>query len=214
MAAQSHHAARMAGDDLGIAGRYILAAVETLPADPTRLRIQIGRHKAVNAAHDRENHRLNACVRRANQPEQPIVLPAKLEHRADRYYEVALLSYATKRHLDADMMAVDRRRYRRQPRRCSGHENRGSDPVTPVAAAPTDQPTRKQRVLAAVSAPSNQHDPTETVVSVKPSRTPATIPATHSGRIRTLVKYGMRPWQVAAIYRVEVDEVRRLLKIA
>jgi hypothetical protein len=83
----------------------------------------------------------------------------------------------------------------------------------PPGLAPTDAPTRKPRVLAAVSAPSNQHEPTETVVAVKkPVATPATIPASHAARIRTWIEYGMTTAQVAAIYGAEVGEVRRVLE--
>ena len=199
---------------MGIAGRYILAAVETLPADPTRLRIQIGRHKAVNAAHDREiSPAERSCSSRK---------PAGATDRPSRQAG-ASRGPGTMRYL-AVLRYETTPRCRRDGRRQASIREAAEalfrppepriDPVTPAAAVPTDQPMRKQRVLAAVSAPSNQHDPTETVVSVKPSRTPATIPAAHSGRIRTLVKDGMTPWQVTPIYRVEVDEVRRLLKAA
>jgi len=128
-------------------------------------------------------------------------------------HEVALLSYATKRHLDADN---DGRR------QASVHEaaealfrprEPQSDSVTPAAAAPNDQSTRKPRVLAAVSAPSKQHEPTETVVGMKkPAATPATIPASHAARIRTWIRYGMTRAQVAAIYGAEVDQVRQVLE--
>jgi hypothetical protein len=88
-------------------------------------------------------------------------------------HEVALLSYATKRHLDSN---DDRRQASVQEAAEALFRPREpmNDPVTPAAAAPNDQSTRKPRVLAAVSAPSNQHRPTET-----PARE-ADIPVSHS----------------------------------
>jgi hypothetical protein len=67
--------------------------------------------------------------------------------------------------------------------------------VTPTAAT-TDQPRRIRRVLAAVSAPSNQHEPAETSTAVTaspaeaanvPASAAANIPASHAARIRTWI---------------------------
>ncbi len=41
---------------------------------------------------------------------------------------------------------------------------------------------------------------------------PTEIPTTHLARIRTWVRYGMTMPQVAAVYGVEVDEIRRILR--
>lgn len=123
-----------------------------------------------------------------------------------------MLSYATKRQLDSNDD-----RPQASVREAAEELFRPRKPVSelspPPGLAPTDAPTRKPRVLAAVSAPSNQHEPTETVVGMKkPAATPATIPASHAARIRTWIKYGMTRAQVAAIYGAEVDEVRRVLE--
>jgi hypothetical protein len=91
-----------------------------------------------------------------------------------------LQSYSTKRHPDSTRRHLDPDDSHRQ---ASVHEAAKAlfrprqpliDPVTPAADAPNDQSTRKPRVLAAVSAPSNQHRPTET-----PARE-ADIPVPHT----------------------------------
>jgi len=85
-----------------------------------------------------------------------------------------LLSYATKRHLDADNDGRRQASIQAAAEALFRPREPVIDPMTPAAAAPTDQPTRKPRVLAAVSVPSNQHRPTEA---------PATednIPVSHS----------------------------------
>jgi hypothetical protein len=45
-----------------------------------------------------------------------------------------------------------------------------------------------------------------------PASAAANIPASHAARIRTWIKYGMTPKQVAAIYGVEVGEVTGVLR--
>ena len=70
-------------------------------------------------------------------------------------------------------------------------------------------------MLAAVSAPSNEHEPAGSPAAVTaPPAVAANIPASHAARVRTWVKYGMKPKQVAAIYGAEVDAVRKVLKEA
>jgi hypothetical protein len=76
--------------------------------------------------------------------------------------EVALLSYATKLHLDVDNDGRRQALVQEAAEALFRPREPLIDPVTPASAAPTDQTTRKPRVLAAVSAPSNQHRPTQT----------------------------------------------------
>jgi hypothetical protein len=101
-------------------------------------------------------------------------------HQADQLFvsaaqhEVALLSYATKRHLDADNDGRRQASVQEAAEALFRPREPVIDPMTPAAAAPNDQSTRKPRVLAAVSAPSNQHRPTETPA------TEANIPVPHS----------------------------------
>jgi hypothetical protein len=122
-------------------------------------------------------------------------------------HEVALLSYSTKRQLDSN---DDRRQASIQE--AAEALFRPREPLIEVAA-PTDQIRRAPRVLAAVSAPSNQHEPAETPAAVTaPQAVAANIPASHAARIRTWIRYGMTPKQVAAIYRVEISELRRVLR--
>jgi hypothetical protein len=83
-----------------------------------------------------------------------------------------LLSYATKRHLDADNDGRRQASIQEAAEALFRPKEPQIDPVTPAAAAPTDQPTRKPRVLAA--APSKQHRPTETTARE------ANIPMLHS----------------------------------
>jgi hypothetical protein len=147
-------------------------------------------------------------------------------HQSSRHFlsavqhEVALLSDATKRHRDTDNDGRRQASIQEAAEALFRPRQALIDPETPPAAS-TDQPTRKPRVLAAVSAPSNEHEPTETSTAVNaPPAAPASIPASaaaeipssHAARIRAWIKYGMTPKQVAAIYGVEVGEVRQVLK--
>jgi hypothetical protein len=131
-------------------------------------------------------------------------------------HEVVLLSYSTKRQLHSN---DDRRQASIQEAAEALFRPREplNNPVTPTAAT-TDQPRRIRRVLAAVSAPSNRHEPAETSTASPaeaanvPASAAANIPASHAARIRTWIKYGMTPKQVAAIYGVEVGEVTGVLR--
>jgi hypothetical protein len=134
-------------------------------------------------------------------------------------HEVALLSYATKRHLDADNDGRQQASVREAAEALFRPREALIVPVTPAVA--TDQPTRKPRVLAAALVPSNEHKTAETstaanappaaAASIQASAV-AKIPSSHAGRIRTWIKYGMAPKQVAAIFGVEVGEVTRVLR--
>jgi Tfp pilus assembly protein PilX len=87
------------------------------------------------------------------------------------------------------------------------------EPATSVAPEPVEQTTRKPRVLAATPAPSQTRAPEPRVVA-QPQPAAASIPPEHAARIRTWVEYGMTPQQVARLYRVEVSDVRQVLREA
>jgi len=76
-----------------------------------------------------------------------------------------LLSYATKRHLDADNDGRRQASIQEAAEALFRRKEAPNEPVRP-AAATTDQPRRIPRVLAAVSAPSNQHEPAEMPAAV------------------------------------------------
>jgi hypothetical protein len=89
-----------------------------------------------------------------------------------------VLSYATKRHIDADNDGRRQASVQEAAEALFRPREPKIDPATP-AAAPTDQP-RKPRMLAAVSAPSNQSRPTEAGAAVTASpATAANIPMSH-----------------------------------
>jgi hypothetical protein len=127
-------------------------------------------------------------------------------------HEVALPSYATKRHLDADNDGRRQASVQEAAEALFRPKEPLNDAVVPAAAS-TDQPARKPRVLAAALVPSNQHETAETPAGVAArSAAAATIPASHAARIRTWIKYGMTTAQVAAIDGAVVDEVKRVLQ--
>jgi hypothetical protein len=72
---------------------------------------------------------------------------------------------------------------------------------------PADQPTRKPRVLATSPAA-----PIEAPAGSQ-QRTPE-IPRSQFARIRTLVKFGMRPPQVAELYGVAIGAIETILRKA
>jgi hypothetical protein len=87
------------------------------------------------------------------------------------------------------------------------------EPATSVAPEPVEQTARKPRVLAATPAPSQTKAPEPRVVA-KAQPAAASIPPSHAARIRTWIKYGMTPRQIAALYRVEARDVRQVLREA
>ncbi len=87
------------------------------------------------------------------------------------------------------------------------------EPRTPDPLAPADQSPRKPRILRALSPVPVRHEDGEAPVS-SGQRTQAEIPSSQFTRIRTWVKYGMTPAQVAGIYGVAVDVIERILRKA
>jgi hypothetical protein len=85
-----------------------------------------------------------------------------------------------------------------------------AEPATPVAREPIEPSVRKPQVLPAAPPPLSLTTRAEPRMA-KPLPAPAAIPPSHAARIRTWIKYGMTPRQVAALYRVAVTEVRQVL---
>jgi hypothetical protein len=91
---------------------------------------------------------------------------------------------------------------------------RSIEPPSLTAALSADQPARKPRILSAAQVQPSRDEPYPTpvvAVSPKPARK---IPASHLGRVRTWLKYGMTRAQVANVYGVTVDEIEASLKKA
>jgi hypothetical protein len=87
-------------------------------------------------------------------------------------------------------------------------------PVSEPLGAPVDQLARKPRVLRITSpAAPVRHGEIETPVAPE-QQTTREIPPSQFARIRTLVKYAMTGGQVAAVYRVPIAEIARVLREA
>ena len=78
---------------------------------------------------------------------------------------------------------------------------------------PADQSARKPRVLATSPPAPIRHEEVETPGSSQ-QQTAREIPRSHFARIRTLVKYGMRPPQVAELYGVAIGAIQSILRRA
>ena len=85
--------------------------------------------------------------------------------------------------------------------------------------APTEQPTqRKPRIsMASQEVPARPEPEIPATLPMKRQgaveRQPATeIPASEYSRVRTLAKYGMTVEQVARLYEVTLNEVRRIIR--
>jgi hypothetical protein len=88
-----------------------------------------------------------------------------------------------------------------------------AEPTVSGALSPADPPARKPRVLGIASpAPAHPEAP-QPAVSVD-QRTAPKIPASQFARIRSWVKYGMTPAQVAEVYGVSVGDVDRVIRNA
>jgi len=80
-------------------------------------------------------------------------------------------------------------------------------------APPADQSARKPRVLAISPTVPIRPEEAEAPVSSEPQTTPE-IPRSQFARIRTLVKYGLSPAQVAEVYGVGVGAIESILRRA
>jgi hypothetical protein len=83
-----------------------------------------------------------------------------------------------------------------------------------ASASPrADQSGRKPRVLATSPPTPIRHEEVEAPVSSQQQMAPE-IPKSQFARIRTLVKYGMKPAQVAEVYGVPIDAIGSVLRRA
>ena len=79
-------------------------------------------------------------------------------------------------------------------------------------ADPTvDKTGRKPRILSAVQVRSTHAEPTEAPTDLVPPKPTHQIPASHLGRVRAWMKYGMTIPQVAKVYGVAVVDIERIL---
>ena len=79
-----------------------------------------------------------------------------------------------------------------------------TEPSAPAAISSAEQTARKPRILSAVQVRTTRDDPTKSAVVSGPPTLSKEIPASHLGRIRTWLKYGMSIPQVAKVYGVGV----------
>jgi hypothetical protein len=93
-------------------------------------------------------------------------------------------------------------------------KQRINEQSAPAAAPTADLKVRKPRILSAVQVQPTRVEPTEAAVASVPPKPVAKIPASHLGRIRTWLKYGMTMPQVAKVYGVTIDDIERVLQKA
>ena len=86
-----------------------------------------------------------------------------------------------------------------------------AEPAAVSSSTPDDSRGRKPRVLGISSPPAKPRHTVDLPVSPAP-QTPHEIPASHFGRIRTWVRYGMTASQAAEVYQVPIDEIERILR--
>jgi hypothetical protein len=86
-----------------------------------------------------------------------------------------------------------------------------AEPAVSSSLPPAGAPVRKPRVLGIASPAPAQPEAVEPAVSAE-RRIKPMIPASQFARIRSWVKYGMTPAQVAEIYGVNVDDVERVIR--
>ena len=85
--------------------------------------------------------------------------------------------------------------------------------VAEPSVSGADPPARKPRVLEISSPAAVRHEAVQPPVSAELRIMPK-IPASQFARIRTWVKYGMTPAQVAEVYGVSVGDVERIVRNA
>ncbi len=83
---------------------------------------------------------------------------------------------------------------------------------SPTTTPSPDQMARKPRILSAVVQAQPAHvEPTEVPIAPVPPKSTQRIPASHLGRIRACMKYGMTMAQVAEVYGVTIGDIERML---
>src|SRR5215467_7756609 len=93
------------------------------------------------------------------------------------------------------------------------------DPISSNATGSAQQSTRKPRILSAVREQQPAIQATDLDAIKRPSsarheKPRKRVPASHLGRIRTWLKYGMPVDQAADMYGVNVSEIERILQKA
>ncbi len=82
----------------------------------------------------------------------------------------------------------------------------------PTTTSSPDQTARKPRILSAVAqAQPTPVERTEVPIAPVPPKPTQKIPASHRGRIRACMKYGMTMAQVAEVYGVTIGDIERML---
>jgi hypothetical protein len=88
-----------------------------------------------------------------------------------------------------------------------------AEPAVSGSPPPADPPVRKPRVLG-ISPPAAAHpEAAEPSVSADQRIMPE-VPASQFARVRSWVKYGMTPAQVAKVYGVSAGDIERILRDA
>ena len=93
-------------------------------------------------------------------------------------------------------------------------KRRVAEPAAPATASTADQTTRKPRILSAVRVQPTPVKSAEVTGDRTPPKPVAKIPASHLGRIRAWLRYGMTKAQVAEVYRVTAGDIERMLQKA
>jgi len=88
------------------------------------------------------------------------------------------------------------------------------EPVLPVPVASTGQLVRKPRILSAVPVQPTRAEAVKPSVKAVSPKKHEKIPAAHSARIRTWLKYGMTISQIADVYGVTIGEIEGILKLS
>jgi hypothetical protein len=88
-----------------------------------------------------------------------------------------------------------------------------AEPTVSGSLPPADPPARKPRVLGISSPAAAPHEVVEPPISADQRIMPE-VPASQFVRIRSWVKYGMTPAQVAKVYGVSAGDIERIIRDA
>jgi hypothetical protein len=88
-----------------------------------------------------------------------------------------------------------------------------AEPKVSGSLLPGDPPARKPRVLGISAPPAADREAVEPPVSADQRIMPE-VPPSQFARIRSWVKYGMTPAQVAKVYGVSAGDIERIIRDA
>jgi hypothetical protein len=88
-----------------------------------------------------------------------------------------------------------------------------AEPTVSGSPPPADPPARKPRVLGISSPAAADREAVEPPVGAE-QRTMPKIPASQFARIRSWLKYGMTPAQVAKVFGVSAGDIERIIRDA